>query len=96
MSCSKESSDTDDEDDSLFGDQRNDDDDNGDDPYYLTKIQELLIAGGQQSLDLDTMHLLHGENEFNELYKQLVKYPMEIVPMMDAVCLQTRDDLKML
>ena len=55
-------------------------------PFYLSKLQALLKDSQPgSSLDIDTMHLYYHNQECQRLYHQLVRYPMELVPLMDLV-----------
>ena len=63
--------------------------------YYMTKLEQLLhrssassssTAGGNTaSLALDTRHLYHHNAACQRLYKQLVAFPMELIPLLDLV-----------
>lgn len=57
-------------------------------PFYLAKLDALLRGGtvnGTASLAIDTQHLFFHSAAAQQLYHQLVAYPLEVVPLMDLV-----------
>ena len=59
-------------------------------PLYLQKLQDLLTQHPQTnnataSLEIDTMHIYYHSEECQTFYRQLVAYPLEIVPLMDIL-----------
>lgn len=68
-------------------------DDTPEQPLYVTKLQELGTVEGTASLEIDTMHLFYHSQDCQRLYHQLVKYPLELVPLMDIVVQQELERL---
>ena len=69
-------------------DSMSDDDDNEQTPLYLAKLDAMIQRGtltGTASLDIDTQHLYFHSQAAQQLYHQLVAYPLEVVPLMDLV-----------
>ena len=57
-------------------------------PLYLARLQHILQHKDQAptaSLDIDTQHLYYHNPACQKLYKQVVAYPMELVPLMDIL-----------
>ena len=54
-------------------------------PYYLVKIEKIIRQTGPCSLDIDTMHLFYHNQDSQQLYHQILNYPMELIPLMDLV-----------
>jgi DNA replication licensing factor MCM4 len=75
-------SDDDDDDDSLFSHNSEENE-----PFYMKKLQRILDCEieGTASLDIDSIHLFYHNAACQQLYHQLVQYPMEIVPLMDIM-----------
>ena len=53
----------------------------------MKKLQRILDCEieGTASLDIDSIHLFYHNAACQQLYHQLVQYPMEIVPLMDIM-----------
>ena len=58
-------------------------------PLYLSKLQQLVTTTGggttAKSLAIDTMHIYYHSPACQRFYRQLVAYPMELVPLMDIL-----------
>lgn len=77
-----------DDDDSSVDSLLMEEDDEDATPLYLGKLDAMIQGGtsnGTASLDIDTQHLYFHSEASQRLYRQLVAYPLEVVPLMDLV-----------
>jgi len=67
-------------------------------PLYLNKMAEIKLDSQKEvmltpHLDIDTLHLYYFSPSCQRLYRQLLQYPQEIIPLMDLVVNKIYEEL---